>query len=185
MRLTDYGIHNEKSDVRAHVCPVARQIYVFPTTSGVEAIESGRYREVDGFQEGVEGRTASGFLVPPMDIAQVVRIGVRRGVWDHIRITASDSLPEKGGKSTRLVATMIYKGMLPIPGVAYTDPDLDIQGTDILFSAGEVTQHIQVKCDFRGGEKRYGGTGNLFLQVAERNPRRLFEADQKITSSTA
>ncbi len=34
--------------------------------------------------------------------------------------------------------------------------------------------HTQVKCDFDGGRKELGGTGNLFLQVKEANPFKLY-----------
>jgi hypothetical protein len=35
-KLVDYGIQTEESDLRAHVCVNARQVYVYPTKKGVE-----------------------------------------------------------------------------------------------------------------------------------------------------
>ena len=55
----------------------------------------------------------------------------------------------------------------------YCDPaivkemDLQINGVDIVIN---MNTKIQVKCDYRGGPKAYGGTGNLYLQVRECNP---------------
>jgi len=40
--LVEYGIEDETTDYRAHVCPLVRRVYVFETKSGIEAIkESG------------------------------------------------------------------------------------------------------------------------------------------------
>jgi hypothetical protein len=47
---------------------------------------------------------------------------------------------------------------------------VQIDGDDIVVLTGANRVHIQVKCDYPGGDKALGGTGNLYLQVAERNP---------------
>ena len=41
--------------------------------------------------------------------------------------------------------------------------------TDLLVTA---SLRIQVKCDYRGGPRELGGSGNLFLQTHECNPLR-------------
>jgi hypothetical protein len=82
---------------------------------------------------------------------------------------------DKGRKAVELVAAMIRNGLFPLPyavGQLDSDPakDMQINGDDIIVDLGANRVHIQVKCDFRGGDKALGGTGNLYLQVAERNP---------------
>jgi hypothetical protein len=46
--------------------------------------------------------------------------------------------------------------------------NVQIQGTDIVVFC---RKKVQVKCDYAAGDKP-NGTGNLFLQRAERNPLR-------------
>jgi hypothetical protein len=48
---------------------------------------------------------------------------------------------------------------------------MQFEGLDIVVAT---RVRIQVKLDFRGGERELGGTGNLFLQTAECNPTRSY-----------
>jgi len=173
--LHDYGIQTEHSHVRAHVCPVVKRVYVYPTECGVQAIESGHYRRTSGFQKGIEGATAEGFLVPPMDIRNIVALAIADRAWQSIGFRDSDSLGAKGEKAMRLVCQMIKQGLFPVPFVplAVDDYNMQLDGMDIVISQSAMPMDdiiVQVKCDYAGGEKHLGGTGNLFLQVAERNP---------------
>ena len=176
--LLDYGILQEKSDYRVHVCPRVRRVYIYETSNGVKAIESGVYRSVPAFQPNVEGPTAEGFLVPPRDIDGCVEIVLREN--EAANFFASDSTSQKGGKAQDLVCRLIKYGGLPIPRISnpVSDTDLDIQGVDIIVVKprvlyGDRDLTIQVKCDLPGGDKNLGGTGYLFLQTRERNPLRL------------
>jgi len=57
--------------------------------------------------------------------------------------------------------------------VAVESKELRVQrsGIDILLWGHH---RIQVKCDWYAGPVAHGGTGNLFLQEAEVNPRRRY-----------
>lgn len=174
-QLVDYGIQTERSDIRVHVCPTVRRVYTYPTTSGLEAINTGKYRKKAGYQPGVEYATAEGYLIPPMEIARCVCLELPDIVWRWISFDKNQTTTAKGDKATRLVAAMLERGMLPIPALGETAVcrDLQISGTDIFIPQGALRDapiHIQVKCDYDGGAKELGGTGNLFLQVAECNP---------------
>jgi len=173
--LVDYGIQNENSHIRVHVCPVVKRVYVYPTECGVAAIQTGKYRKAPGYQKGWSEPTAEGYLVPPKDIEKCVSIELRNGTWKYINFRDGDSTTGKGRKATVMVESMIRAGLLPVPLLptnveSYT---LQVEGQDIIIKNTSMPQHdiaIQVKCDYSGGEKELGGSGNLFLQVAECNP---------------
>jgi len=173
--LVKYGIQTEQSHIRAHVCPVVKRVYIYPTEFGIAAIKSGQYVKVGGRQPGVSFFTSEGYLIPPFEIQRCVAITINEDVWKAIDIQASLSTSEKGKRAMRLVVAMLKNGLFPFPALVHeiTDADLQISGADLLVRAGAIARRdiiIQVKCDFSGGEKQLGGSGNLFLQVAECNP---------------
>ena len=86
-----------------------------------------------------------------------------------INFSPEDSTGAKGDKAVKIVSGLIRRGMFPfyLEGIEVGDYDLQIEGLDIIVS---MNARIQVKCDYRGGPRWHGGTGNLFLQVAECNP---------------
>jgi len=173
--LHDYGIQNEGSDLRAHVCPVVRRVYVYPTAEGRKAALSGQWPRRPAYQRGVVGATAEGYLVPPFAIRRCVALEVRAEAWTAATFSESEDTSTKGQNAVRFVAEMIRAGVFPLPySVGNLDADptraMQISGDDIIVDLGANRVHIQVKCDFRGGDKALGGTGNLYLQVAERNP---------------
>jgi len=177
--LFDYGIQNEQSDIRVHVCPVARRVYVYPTDCGLQAIEMGNYPQRNGYQRDVDEPTARGYLVPPFDIEKCVGLTFRSTAWDKINFQSTDDTSEKGIKAIQLVKGMLRQGLFPAPflGREVTDKDIQIDGTDIIVNSNGSASGIlrlQVKCDYPGGEKSLGGTGNLFLQTAERNPNKRY-----------
>lgn len=170
-----YGIQNERSDLRAHVCPVVRRVYVFPTEEGQRIIKTGKWRRTAGYQKGVDGPTAMGYLVPPFAICRCIALEVRDVAWDAVRFSDEDDTTTKGHKAVLLVENMIRAGLFPLPYVIHEcETELakavQIDGDDIVVLTGANRVHIQVKCDYPGGDKTLGGTGNLFLQVQERNP---------------
>jgi len=176
-QLFDYGIQNEQSDLRAHVCPLVRRVYVYPTVEGRRATEAGGRSARPAYQAGVTGPTAMGYCVPPFDIRRCVALEVRADAWAAATFCETDDTSTKGAKAVRFVAGMIRAGVFPLPyAIDQCDADpsrtMQINGDDIVVTVGSNRVHIQVKCDYRGGDVALGGTGNLYLQVAERNPLR-------------
>lgn len=174
--LVDYGIQTEKSDIRVHVCPVVRRVYIYPTQSGLDAVNSGLYQKASAYQPGFEGRTAEGYKVPPDGIAFCAEIRVRDSVWNAVNIKKDDSTTEKGAKAVKIVRSMLKHGLCPIPtpNQEVLSHEMQINGTDILVRKGTRQEvKIQVKCDFTGGRRDIGGSGNLYLQTAEINPLRM------------
>jgi hypothetical protein len=170
--LFDYGIQSEDSHVRAHVCPTVRRIYVYPTAKGIKALPNGK--EAYGYQPGVEGATAKGNLVKPFNIENCVSLQINDKAWTFINFKEGESTTEKGAKAVKLIVAMIRVGLFPLPAGIIIDPNvskaIQIKGDDIYVWTQKSRVKIQVKCDFRGGEKNLGGTGHLYLQTAERNP---------------
>lgn len=164
--LVDYGIQNERSDLRLHVCFLVKRIYVYQTRFGVEAVESGRYIQRPVYINGK--LTAEGYLVPPMDIKSCIECEPKAYLWEVVSMNPKMTTSEKGRAAVSIAAEALRRGLVPIPVLIdeVTDYDTQIGGTDIIVHGGS---KIQVKCDYRGGRKELGGTGNLFLQVAERN----------------
>ena len=111
--LIKHGIQTEQSHLRAHVCPKAHKVYVFPTQAALDIMSAKQYRLVTARQPGIDIVTAKGYLVPPFDIEQCVAITLRPGVWDMI--SWSDSTYWKGRQATILVMGLIKKGLFPIP----------------------------------------------------------------------
>lgn len=166
--LVSHGIQNEGSDLRAHVCVLAKTVYIFPTICGQAAISSGKYKGKPATQPGHRHKpTAWGFPVPVNDIERVVSVRVAHSI-DQFNFREDDSTSIKGDKATKLVAYMLRKGIfsLPVDPEIILDSDLQIKGTDINVRA---KFRIQIKCDYRGGIGP-GCTGNLYLQTDEINP---------------
>lgn len=164
-RLVEYGIQNEKSDYRAHVCVIPRLVYVFKTEKGKLAVQSGRHshRQVKTGQIV----TAIGHTVPIEEIDGIFEIQIPE--WVLVDIEPTDNTSVKGEKAVKVVADLIRHGMFPIDMLPDITQSLDLQisGVDIVIN---LNVKIQVKCDYKGGNKHFGGTGNLFLQIAECNP---------------
>lgn len=172
VELFDYGIQSEQSHLRAHVCPIVRRIYVYPTECGVKALPKGI--ETLGYQPGVDGATAKGYRVRPFDIEKCVALQFNERAWKAVSFNQNDNTTMKGKKAVQLVEAMIKAGIFILPLGCIVDVNLskaiEIKGDDIFVWTKKDRIQIQVKCDFPGGEKELGGTGYLYLQTAERNP---------------
>ena len=181
-KLVEYGIQNEESDLRAHVCPLAKVVYIYPTASGAEIAQSC----LDGtanypLKQVRTGHiiTAEGYIVPWQDIAQIVEINVPDVTWNHLSLDQIGlTTTQKGQRAARLVKDMINRGVFPLSllqieldGAEVKDKDIQIQGADIIITIAKQVV-VQVKCDLRGGNGCgvNNCTGNLFLQVRECNP---------------
>lgn len=169
--LLGYGIQTEASDYRAHVAYKAQRVYVFPTRNGLRAVETGSYAEKTAKTGSIE--TAKGYAVPISHIDGLSEVLIPLDIHQQFKIESYMPTGEKGRRATFIVASMMKQSLIPLPVIVdYTeDRALQISGTDIIVGA---SLHVQVKCDYYAGDRRYGGTGNLFLQVAECNPYRQY-----------
>jgi len=169
-RLVEYGILNERSDFRAHVTYKAMRVYVFPTKNAAALLaqaESLHLQRKSVFTGSLE--TAQGYLVPVSYLEGLNEIIIPPDLYQAHRIYPTDLTTTKGLKATQIVLGLLKHNLISLP-LQYREIDslaLQISGTDILINS---TWRMQVKCDWAGGEKRYGGTGNLYLQTAECNP---------------
>jgi hypothetical protein len=168
-QLVPYGIQNDTSDIRAHVCFGEGAVYVYKTTDGLAAINTGKYQMRPATQSGVNYATAQGYLVPPMDIPNCQAIPLPDAWKTSLarKVTKNDSPRVKGQWAVRVVQELLKSGKIALSatGVDITDKTEQISGGDLFVSAN---LRMQVKCDWDGGVN--GRTGNLYLQVAERNP---------------
>lgn len=169
--LIPYGIDDEQTDVRVHVCVVARRIYVFATKEARELLNNRAYPKVPAFQDGRQ--TATGYLVPPKDIPGCRQFELPDLYWQTYPIRREMPTSEKGDRATQLVKLGLSGARiaLPLQSRLIEDFNLQIEGVDII---AHLDARIQVKCDFDGGSKAYGGTGNLFIQIAEANPNKHY-----------
>lgn len=172
-QLHDYGILNEQSDYRIHVCPLAGKIYSYPTASGIDACLSGKHQKRSATQPGVSYATAEGFCVPIDSIPDIRCVSIPDSYLDRwfANVSRESTTTHKGNMAARLVARMLQTGTLPLPlyGKLVSNMRLQLDGVDILV---DCRLRLQVKCDWRGGVGS-NCTGNLFLQTAECNPHKL------------
>ncbi len=165
--LVEYGIHTEGSDIRAHVSAVNRTIYVFPTRNAVAAIARVSPPLRFAGQPGVDGPTGQGWPMPVEEIADLRRVRFQSWEgWTQLRPDLSTS--RKGRLAVVCVIAAMKRGRFPFWLDAAEDERQNVQilGTDILVFC---RKKVQVKCDYTAGDRPLG-TGNLFLQRAERNP---------------
>lgn len=172
--LFQYGIQNERSDIRAHVSPLGKMVHVFQTRKMIEFLNEhgASLKTAPAFQPGVMGRTAEGYKVPLRLCGPLVRcLNFVSYPWDTFPPkTATTS--EKGAAAVAVVVALLGMGRFPLWVVAHDDTrkTIQISGTDIVVFAN---QRIQVKCDYSACPMESGGTGNLYIQFAERNPRKF------------
>lgn len=167
--LSEYGIHTELSDIRAHVSVVNQSVYVFKTKAGVHAIHEHTPPVRYASQAGVNGITAEGWLVRPEWINGLQTLKPKLFEWSKFQPSLSTS--QKGALAVEVVFYLIRVGRFPLWADAEEEKEtgMQLKGSDIIVTCN---RRIQVKCDYYSGPKP--GTGNLFLQRAECNPRRFF-----------
>lgn len=170
-KLVDYGIYTEQSDLRAHVGPLAKTIYVYKTTAMIEFIDSNKSRYITkpAYQPGFDKPTATGYCIPIVDVPWVRRCQFISYDWDLFP-PASASTSEKGDAAIKVVCELLRLGRFPLFFDNVTeskDRSIQVSGTDIVV----VGRHrIQVKCDYPAAPRELGGYGNLFIQIQEHNP---------------
>ena len=163
-KLVEYGIFNEGSLLRAHVCVLSRVVYVFETRRAVEVIKNGDYKHV--LVKTGDIVTATGYLVPPGDIPGCNEVYVPVKWWGMVAFKETENTSVKGNKAVAIVKWLLREGMFPlrVNPKEIKGQELQIKGLDIYVHMKTL---IQVKCDYRGGDN---GTGNLFIQDTECNP---------------
>jgi len=172
MNLCKYGIEEEQSDIRAHVSLPGRCITVFRTADMVKLIKENKFREVGATQPGVEYDTAKGRLVPLKAIKPKGVLTSEVFPWGEYHHEEMDT-GAKGDMAVECVIRAIRANKFPLwlnPEIE-GNKDLDIQGTDVIVSA---KRRIQVKYDHLAYPKAKGGSGNLFIQTHESNPRKIY-----------
>ncbi len=169
-QLVEYGIQSEQSDCRAHVCPEVRRVYIYSTSHGIDAVQSGSFEKRTAYTKKV--KTAIGFLVPPA-VLNCFEVIPSEDIWKIVDLCETDSSAEKGDKAVEVVKHILRNGEFPFrtKGKLISDHQMQVNGVDITVN---LDVKIQVKCDFHGGDKKLGGTGNLFLQTHECNPFRIY-----------
>lgn len=167
--LIEYGIHNEASNIRAHVAVLAKMLYVFPTICGVRAMKAHPIKQAK--QPGCEYFTASGHCVPPDAIENIRRLKIA-----DVRLEGFDeslTTTQKGDRAVAIVEAFLKAGRFPLwlEGEFITDAKIQRTGTDLAVNG---KWKIEVKCDYKASDARgvpdKRCTGNLYLQVAELNP---------------
>lgn len=165
--LYEYGIADEQSDLRIHVCVKARRLYVYQTEVVRELLTVRDYPLRSASQNGQ--LTAYGYVIPWRDIPNIKEEEVAADIWKVIPIGRDMDPTEKGRRAAEIARAFLQTGTLrfaPLVEVVH-DFDRQLAGADLVVSIRRI---VQVKCDYNGGNKAYGGTGNLFIQTAERNP---------------
>lgn len=170
-KLVESGIQTEDSQIRAHVCAKIGRVYIFPTRSGVDATRNGNRRPKPAMTGEIV--TAMGYLVSPSDIEGCQHVPIPERLLHEIPFDPKDSTSVKGQKATLVVRKMIEMGEFPIRFSVreVNERKMQLSGIDLTV---EAESRIQVKMDFYGGHRELGGTGNLYLQVAECNPYRCY-----------
>lgn len=174
-KLVEYGILNEVSDFRVHVGCLVQRIFVFPTQDGIKALDrhKGQLTLRDVWQNGI--KTAEGYPMPSRYIENLQEIPIPPDIYSKNVIYNEEDTSRKGLKATAITVAMLKRGLisLPINATVIDDKDLQVEGADI-----EVHSQlkIQVKCDYRAGDKKYhhNATGNLFFQTKECNPEKRY-----------
>lgn len=165
--LTNYGIEQERTDIRIHVCVRVKRLYVYSREAALLAIRTHQYAIKSAYQDGM--KTAEGYAVPWNDIADCREVWLHGSYWRVNPIRDDMSTTEKGAAAAHIVSRALQGGYVPLPMqvLEVTDRATQIDGVDLVTRCA---LRLQVKCDFHGGERKFGGTGNLFIQLSEANP---------------
>jgi hypothetical protein len=171
-KLVDYGIMQENSDYRVHVGYKSQHIYIFPTKSAVCLLSNNHNLKLRTVTTG-EIVTAKGYAVPISLIDGINDILIPHNIYTNYPIAVGSTTSYMGTQATAITVEMLKCGLIPLPleTQIINEKSLQISGTDIIVHS---TIKLQVKCDYRAGHKKHGGTGNVFIQVQEANPYKLY-----------
>jgi len=160
--MREHGIVTDQCDWRVHVAPLACKLFVFRPSEAVKVLHLGK--RVNGFQNGVQGATSIGVLLPPQTLPGLFKIDLD----SNYGYSTEWSTSEKGCWATAVTITHLG-------GTFVQELELQYKGVDVV---GSRIGSLEVKCDerasFAKGLPHPRCSGNLFLQLAERNPLRRF-----------
>jgi len=171
--LVEYGIRNELSDIRAHLCFKTKTLYAFPTKSGLEDMErciSERKTTYKyGYQRGINYATGGGYPIPWNEIKNLKRVRMDDDWFKNYAGPEKMTTSEIGDMAVEIVMRLMREGRFPffVDPSFCLDADLQRRGMDIHVNG---KWKIEVKGETYGGEKERGGSGNLFFQTHELNP---------------
>ena len=161
MKLHEYGIFQEKSDIRAHVSD--KVVFIFKTEKAVQALNDNKCPQVFAYQTGYDKPTAKGYLLKP-ELIKDVRVLYFDDNLGWQQYYDDMSTTQKGKWAVNCVIDLLKTARFPlwIDAKENIDVKMDIEGTDILIFSNK---RIQVKCDYPAHR-----TGNLYMQTHEINP---------------
>ena len=172
-QLIEYGIQTENSDYRVHVGYKTQHIFVFPTKNGQK--EVAKFNNQNKRPVSIDGKivTAKGYPIPINLIDGMQSIFIPHDIYQKYVIYPDMSTTTKGQLAVQITFDMLNQMLIPLPvNINIKNKKaIQIKGTDIIIDS---KLRIQVKCDFNAGDKKYGGTGNVFLQTDECNPYKLY-----------
>lgn len=173
--LVDHGIQKYESDYIVHVCYVAGEIFVYSPDAGMVAIDSGKYIKRPAYQmvNGKRVLTAGGYTIPPEEINGCSWEEIPDQIKTRHIIKNIQDTSTKGQKASDIVRDCIISGCFPVAPKIKEECDLTLQnkGYDLIVSVEYGS--LEIKCDYRGGHRSRGGTGNLYLQTCEINPNKM------------
>ena len=109
-------------------------------------------------------KTSKGVLVPIHQMPNIVCVDISWHLLSQAYLS-SWTTTQKGEWATKITCAILDASDVPYSVV--TNYSRQIYGQDIeLTETGAV---LQVKCDARAYSKKHGGTGNLYLEIAECN----------------
>lgn len=166
LELVEYGVYQERVDLRAHVSVTAWRVYYYPLRTLLQTLDQGEFRT--GIAQTDGQVTGKGYLVPPRLIEGCRVCEIPESYRGLFVFKSTMTTKVKGRLAALLVETLINDGvlLLPMTSEQIEDKRLQIEGVDIIARA---SVRLQVKCDWNCGSKAHGGTGNLFIQTAEIN----------------
>lgn len=171
--LVKYGIEEENSDHRVHVCGLFNIAYSFKSEEMLEFINANTFKARDVSSYGIV--TAKGFLVP---IKKASQVGVIKEhilpsyIWTPCNKESSEK--NKGIWAVGVAKKSIENNIVTFDSSIQTKEINtlveQINGKDILVVNNKIS--VQVKCDLRACYRHHheNGTGNLFIQTHECNP---------------
>jgi hypothetical protein len=172
--LFQYGIFEEESDYRIHVCVHIKKAYCYPTILMREMLRfnGGNFQKRNAYQGGI--KTAEGYIVPINFIPDIQEIDIPELLVVRYPIGEKQTTTIKGRNAVSIASALLEGGLVRVAVSVdeIQDLDLQIKGQDaqVVVNSGIV---FQIKCDMKGGSKKHGGTGNLFVQTHECNPNHL------------
>lgn len=174
--LIKYGIEEEQSNYRIHVCGIFNIAYSFNSESMIDFINANNFSSRDVYSYGVV--TAKGFLVP---LKKSIQVGI---VKEHILPSYIwSNCPDSSERNKGIWAVGVARKSIENNIVTFESSIKtqeihtlveQINGKDILVVNNKIS--VQVKCDLRACFKNHHqkGTGNLFIQTHECNPTKQY-----------